>query len=197
MNPEVHMPGWEWYYVAMYFFIAGISAGAYFIGTLAELFGGDRHREISRTGFYIAFPLILLSGLYLLLVAFVTYGLGAYVAGRLRARLSAATADEVEFRDGVHGLLVWALATLLTGYSRWAPRRRWHGLRRHQPAKPARRPRSPVRTSLATILIACFEASVRRKATYPIRAVKPHASCSPSRAIAEFRKTTAPIWCGS
>ena len=61
MNPEVHIPGWEWYYVAMYFFIAGISAGAYFIGTLAELFGGERHREISRTGFYIAFPLILLT----------------------------------------------------------------------------------------------------------------------------------------
>lgn len=61
MNPEVHIPGWEWYYVAMYFFIAGISAGAYFIATLAELFGGEKHREISRTGFYIAFPLILLT----------------------------------------------------------------------------------------------------------------------------------------
>ena len=61
MNPEVHVPGWEWYYVAMYFFIAGISAGAYFIATLAELFGGEKHREISRTGFYIAFPLILLT----------------------------------------------------------------------------------------------------------------------------------------
>ena len=61
MNPEVHIPGWEWYYVAMYFFIAGISAGAYFIATLAEIFGGEKHREISRTGFYIAFPLILLT----------------------------------------------------------------------------------------------------------------------------------------
>ena len=61
MNPEVHIPGWDWYYVAMYFFIGGVSAGAYFIGTLAELFGGERHREISRTGFYIAFPLILLT----------------------------------------------------------------------------------------------------------------------------------------
>ena len=61
MNPEVHMPGWEWYYVATYFFIGGVSAGAYFIGTLAELFGSERHREISRTGFYIAFPLILLT----------------------------------------------------------------------------------------------------------------------------------------
>jgi formate-dependent nitrite reductase membrane component NrfD len=61
MSPETHVPGWEWYYVAMYFFIGGVSAGAYFIGSLAELFGGERHREISRTGFYIAFPLILLT----------------------------------------------------------------------------------------------------------------------------------------
>ena len=61
MSPEVHIPGWEWYYVAMYFFIGGVSAGAYCIGTLAELFGGARCREISRTGFYIAFPLILLT----------------------------------------------------------------------------------------------------------------------------------------
>jgi hypothetical protein len=62
-----------------------------------------------------SFALILLSGLYLLLVAFITYGLGAYVAGRLRARLTIGTTDEMEFRDGVHGLLVWAVAMLLTG----------------------------------------------------------------------------------
>lgn len=62
-----------------------------------------------------SFFLILLSGLYLLLIAFITYGLGAYVAGRLRTRLTPGTTDEIEFRDGVHGLLVWALATLLTG----------------------------------------------------------------------------------
>jgi hypothetical protein len=62
-----------------------------------------------------SFSLILLSGLYLLVVAFISYGLGGYVAGRLRARLSPGTADEIEFRDGVHGLLVWALATLLSG----------------------------------------------------------------------------------
>lgn len=58
--------------------------------------------------------LVILSGLYLILVAFAAYGLGGYVAGRMRARLTAASAEEVEFRDGTHGLLVWALATLLT-----------------------------------------------------------------------------------
>jgi hypothetical protein len=50
----------------------------------------------------------------LILVAIAAYGLGGYVAGRLRTRLTAASAEEVEFRDGSHGLLVWALATLLT-----------------------------------------------------------------------------------
>ena len=38
-----------------------------------------------------------------------------YVAGRLRSRLTGGAADEIEFRDGVHGLLLWALATLLAG----------------------------------------------------------------------------------
>jgi hypothetical protein len=32
----------------------------------------------------------------------------------MRGRLSAGAPDEIEFRDGVHGAAVWALATLLT-----------------------------------------------------------------------------------
>jgi len=56
----------------------------------------------------------LLSGVYLLIVAAATFGLGGYVAGRMRLRLTNAVPDEVEFRDGVHGLVVWALASLLT-----------------------------------------------------------------------------------
>src|SRR5881392_1883261 len=43
----------------------------------------------------------LLSGLYLVLVALAAYGMGGYLAGRLRSRLSPATPDEIEFRDGV------------------------------------------------------------------------------------------------
>jgi hypothetical protein len=57
--------------------------------------------------------LVLLSGLYLLLAAFASYGFGAYVAARLRRR-RAATAEDGSFSDGMHGLMVWALATLLT-----------------------------------------------------------------------------------
>lgn len=59
--------------------------------------------------------LMLLSGVYLLLVALASYGLGGYIAGLLRERFgTSVTAEEVEFRDSIHGLLVWAVATLLT-----------------------------------------------------------------------------------
>jgi hypothetical protein len=61
-----------------------------------------------------SFALVFMSGLYLLLVAVLSYGFGAYVASRLRPR-DALTGVDVEFRDGMHGLLVWALATLLSG----------------------------------------------------------------------------------
>jgi hypothetical protein len=56
----------------------------------------------------------VLSGLYLILVALAAYGLGGYLAGRLRAGMVSADREETEFRDGTHGLLVWAVATLLT-----------------------------------------------------------------------------------
>jgi hypothetical protein len=58
--------------------------------------------------------LVLLSGLYLVLVALASYSFGAYIAARLRTP-SADTSEAMEFRNGVDGLLVWALATLLTG----------------------------------------------------------------------------------
>jgi hypothetical protein len=57
----------------------------------------------------------LLSGVYLILVALASYGLGGYVAGLLRERFTdGRLRDEIDLRDGLHGLLVWALATLLT-----------------------------------------------------------------------------------
>jgi hypothetical protein len=56
-----------------------------------------------------------LSGFYLVVVAAASYSLGGYIAGRMRARLNPnATEDEVEARDGIHGLVVWGLATLAT-----------------------------------------------------------------------------------
>jgi hypothetical protein len=56
----------------------------------------------------------LTTGLFLILTSLASFALGGYVAGRLRSKWGAATPDEVDFRDGAHGLLVWALAVLIT-----------------------------------------------------------------------------------
>ena len=60
--------------------------------------------------------LTMVSGLFLLLAALVSFGVGGYVAGRLRERWDpSAHSDVVEFRDGTHGIVAWALAVVITG----------------------------------------------------------------------------------
>lgn len=59
--------------------------------------------------------LALLSGLYLMIQAIVSFGFGGYIAGRT-ARPAPALAtieDDGERRDGLHGLTSWALAVLI------------------------------------------------------------------------------------
>jgi hypothetical protein len=56
----------------------------------------------------------ILSGVYLIVVALASYGLGGYVAGRMRDRLIEGTEVDRETRDGIYGIVVWAVATLLT-----------------------------------------------------------------------------------
>jgi hypothetical protein len=57
--------------------------------------------------------LAFLAGLWLLLTSLASFGLGGYLAGRLRTRWDVSAAEEVEFRDGTHGLLVWGIAILI------------------------------------------------------------------------------------
>jgi hypothetical protein len=59
------------------------------------------------------------SGLFLILVAIVAFAGGGYIAGRMRRPLPG-NADEVEFRDGTLGLVVWAIAIILTAFIAWA-----------------------------------------------------------------------------
>jgi hypothetical protein len=59
-----------------------------------------------------SFALWFLSGLYFIFVALLSFGFGGYVAGRMRSRFTAA-GDETDFRDGMHGLLAWALAIVI------------------------------------------------------------------------------------
>jgi hypothetical protein len=63
-----------------------------------------------------SFALFLLAGLLALLIALLAFGLGGYVAGRVRNRAVVTTAvEELNFRDGLHGLLSWGVAIILAG----------------------------------------------------------------------------------
>ncbi len=52
-------------------------------------------------------------GLWVVWVAVTSLIAGSYIAGRMRRRAGDATPEEVSVRDGVHGLVVWALAALI------------------------------------------------------------------------------------
>jgi hypothetical protein len=53
------------------------------------------------------------TGLYFIVTAMIASSVGGYLAGRLRTRWVGAHTREVFFRDTAHGLLAWAVATLL------------------------------------------------------------------------------------
>lgn len=53
-------------------------------------------------------------GLWSAWVAVSAFAAGGYIAGRLRHRIADAVPHEVEMRDGLHGLISWALAGLLS-----------------------------------------------------------------------------------
>ena len=48
-------------------------------------------------------------------VPILSFLIGGYIAGRMRSAWEAATTDEVQFRDGMHGMLVWALSIVAGG----------------------------------------------------------------------------------
>lgn len=56
----------------------------------------------------------LVSGLFLVFISLCGFGFGGYVAGRMRPASGVTGHVETEFGDGMHGLLVWAAAVLLT-----------------------------------------------------------------------------------
>lgn len=53
------------------------------------------------------------TGVWLIVVQWLASGMGGYVTGRLRTKWVGAHTHEVFFRDTAHGLVTWALATLL------------------------------------------------------------------------------------
>jgi hypothetical protein len=55
----------------------------------------------------------LLAAVWLIIVQWLSSGLGGYISGRLRTKWTGIDTDEVFFRDTVHGFLAWALASVL------------------------------------------------------------------------------------
>jgi hypothetical protein len=53
------------------------------------------------------------SAIWLILTQWISAGLGGYIAGRLRTRWAGVHTHEVFFRDTAHGLITWAVATVL------------------------------------------------------------------------------------
>jgi hypothetical protein len=60
-----------------------------------------------------SFALSLLSGIFLVLTALVSFASGGYLAGRTRSPYAPAAAEDVERRDGWHGIGSWALAIII------------------------------------------------------------------------------------
>jgi len=52
-------PEWRWYILG-YFFLAGLSGGAYVLGTMLRLWGRPSDEQAARLCFLLAFPLVLL-----------------------------------------------------------------------------------------------------------------------------------------
>jgi len=62
--------------------------------------------------------LAILSGTWIIVVAVGSFALGGYIAGRVRSGWKTSI-DEIHFRDGLHGLLVWAIGVLIGASLAW------------------------------------------------------------------------------
>jgi hypothetical protein len=56
---------------------------------------------------------VISAGIWMIVMQWLSAAFGGYLAGRLRAKWTGARTDEVLFRDTAHGLLAWALATVI------------------------------------------------------------------------------------
>jgi protein NrfD len=64
-NPAFQSPHWAWW-IVLYFFVGGVTGGIYFAAAWLDLFGEPADRVIVRLGHLMAFPLIILSAVFLI-----------------------------------------------------------------------------------------------------------------------------------
>ena len=58
---------------------------------------------------------VSLAAFWSIAVPILAFLAGGYIAGRMRSAWADASSDEVHFRDGIHGLLVWSLSIVAGG----------------------------------------------------------------------------------
>jgi hypothetical protein len=94
--------------------IGGALAAAAFVILLAPLGDGFGWSSMSawRDPEKIQRNVTLIGAIWLILVQWVSSGIGGYMTGRLRTGWADAHAHEVFFRDTAHGFLTWALTTV-------------------------------------------------------------------------------------
>lgn len=102
---------------------SGVSWGAIFAGAAAAaalslvlflLGSGLGLASISPWSYTSAAAIGISTILWISFTQLAASAVGGYMAGRLRTRWASIHSDEVYFRDTAHGLLAWAVATLLT-----------------------------------------------------------------------------------
>jgi formate-dependent nitrite reductase membrane component NrfD len=132
-------PRWGWY-IVLYFFLGGLSAGTYFIATLLLLAGDPRDREAVRLGYLLSFPLLLVCALLLSLDLGVPLRFWHMLVASERAPalmfkpwspMSIGSWILTLFGLFSSAAFVWALVE--TGRLRWAPAGRVMGWARTRP----------------------------------------------------------------
>ncbi|MGB6800304.1 MAG: hypothetical protein WBE48_27955, partial [Xanthobacteraceae bacterium] len=96
-----------------------VAAGCFFVTTAFATAVGLAVSSASPTWRDTSVGLVVLSGAWIVLTAIGSFALGGYIAGRTRLTWQA-SADDVHFRDGIYGLIVWALGIVLGVALAWA-----------------------------------------------------------------------------
>ena len=64
-DPNYQVPNWGWW-IVLYFFAGGVTGGVYFAAAWLDLFGEFADRAAMRVGYLLAFPLLIISSLFLI-----------------------------------------------------------------------------------------------------------------------------------
>jgi hypothetical protein len=92
------------------------------------------------------------AALWSLIVVIGSFLLGGYIAGRLRSSWREGGAEEVGFRDGIHGFLVWSVGIVLSAFLAFVAGLATAHMAAHATADAAAQGDSPLALATDTLL---------------------------------------------